>query len=50
MSLLMFAAVGAGGAIGAMARYGVAQMVGAGLFGTWPGRWQRWSSMSPAAR
>jgi len=33
MSLAMFAAVGAGGAIGAMARYGVAQFVGAGLFG-----------------
>ena len=33
MSLSMFAAVGAGGAIGAMARYGVAQFVGPGLFG-----------------
>ena len=33
MSLLMFAAVGAGGAIGAMARYGVAQLVGPGIFG-----------------
>jgi len=33
MSLAMFAAVGAGGAIGAMARYGVTQFVGAGLFG-----------------
>ena len=33
MSLAMFAAVGAGGAIGAMARYGVAQFVGPGLFG-----------------
>ena len=33
MSLSIFAAVGAGGAIGAMARYGVAQFVGAGLFG-----------------
>jgi len=33
MSLSMFAAVGAGGAIGAMVRYGVAQLVGPGLFG-----------------
>ena len=33
MTLSMLAAVGAGGAIGAMARYGVAQFVGAGLFG-----------------
>ena len=33
MSLSIFAAVGAGGAIGAMARYGVAQFAGAGLFG-----------------
>ena len=33
MSLAMFAAVGAGGALGAMSRYGVAQLVGAGLFG-----------------
>ena len=33
MSLSMFAAVGAGGAIGAMARYGVAQLVGPGIFG-----------------
>jgi CrcB protein len=33
MSLSMFAAVGAGGAIGAMARYGVAQFFGPGLFG-----------------
>ena len=33
MSLAMFVAVGAGGALGAMSRYGVAQLVGAGLFG-----------------
>ena len=29
----MFMAVGAGGALGAMSRYGVAQLVGGGLFG-----------------
>ncbi|MGB0161354.1 MAG: CrcB family protein, partial [Candidatus Puniceispirillaceae bacterium] len=33
MSLAMFMAVGAGGALGAMSRYGVAQLVGGGLFG-----------------
>ena len=33
MSLAMFAAVGAGGALGAMSRYAVAQLVGGGLFG-----------------
>lgn len=33
MSLSMMAAVGAGGAIGAMARYGVAQFFGGGVFG-----------------
>ena len=36
MSLAMFMAVGAGGALGAMSRYGVAQLVGGGLFlATW---------------
>ena len=33
MSLAMFAAVGAGGALGAMSRYAVAQLVGGGFFG-----------------
>ena len=33
MSLAMFMAVGAGGALGAMSRYGVAKPVGGGLFG-----------------
>ena len=33
MSLTMFMAVGAGGALGAMSRYGVAQLVGGGSFG-----------------
>ena len=33
MSLQMFVAVGAGGALGAMSRYGVAQLVGRGSFG-----------------
>ena len=33
MSLAMFMAVGAGGALGAISRYGVAQLVGGGLFG-----------------
>ncbi len=33
MSLAMFMAVGAGGAFGAMRRYGVAQLVSGGLFG-----------------
>ena len=33
MSLGMFAAIGAGGALGAMTRYAVAQLVGAGMFG-----------------
>ena len=33
MSLAMFMVVGAGGALGAMSRYGVAQLVGGGLFG-----------------
>ena len=33
MSLAMFMAVGAGGALGAMSRYGVAQLVRGGLFG-----------------
>ena len=33
MSLAMFAAVGAGGALGAMSRYAAAQLVGGGLFG-----------------
>ena len=33
MSRVMFMAVGAGGALGAMSRYGVAQFVGGGLFG-----------------
>ena len=33
MSLAMFMAVGAGGALGAMSRYAVAQLVGGGLFG-----------------
>ena len=33
MSLAMFMAVGAGGALGAMSRYGVAQLVVGGLFG-----------------
>ena len=33
MSLAMFMAVGAGGALGAMSRYGVAQLVDGGLFG-----------------
>ena len=33
MSLAMFAAVGAGGALGAMSGYAVAQLVGGGLFG-----------------
>ena len=33
MSLAMFMAVGASGALGAMNRYGVAQFVGGGLFG-----------------
>ena len=33
MSLAMFMAVGAGGALGAMSRYGVSQLVGGGLFG-----------------
>ena len=32
MSLAMFMAVGAGGALGAMSCYGVAQLVGGGLF------------------
>ena len=34
MSLGMFAAIGAGGALGAMTRYAVAQLVGGGMFGT----------------
>lgn len=33
MSLGMFAAIGAGGALGAMTRYAVAQLVGGGIFG-----------------
>ena len=33
MSLGMFAAIGAGGALGAMTRYAVAQFVGGGMFG-----------------
>ena len=33
MSLGMFAAIGAGGALGAMTRYAVAQLVGGGMFG-----------------
>ena len=33
MSLAMFMAVGAGGALGTMSRYGVSQLVGGGLFG-----------------
>ena len=33
MSLAMFMAVGAGGALGAMSRYGVAQLVSGGPFG-----------------
>ena len=33
MSLAMFMAVGAGGSLGAISRYGVAQLVGGGLFG-----------------
>lgn len=33
MSVAMFVAVGAGGALGAMTRYAVAQVVGGGIFG-----------------
>ena len=49
MSLGMFAAVAAGGALGAVTRYGVARLSGPGC-SAFRGRWRRWWSMSPEAR